>query len=409
MATADTEDTDTRDNFILEIHRVKERIRTRFQELRDCLNERETKLMRELDDILSSYHSYQTEVNKVNEKKKDIEVIQLALSGVKITSPIKTTHENFLKQLNEELGLLQIPIQPKLVRFECDSDNFLFEVNKLGELVEILCVIDYTSKTQPLISTCDKGSENTQLDSPLGIALDHKTGNIYVSDQGNNCVKVFDSNARYLFKFGEEGENMLLPQRLFLFENMILVSQFNNCIMSYQLDGKFISKFDDSGSGRLGFEKPRGIAIDTPNGDVYICDFGHNRIQIVSKQYEYKSEFGNRSLSKPSDIILHKDSIFILDRSSPCLHIFNRDLTLQKSIISRGEGQQVVSPVCLFIDRSDNILISDRSSDCIVIFSSTFQLIHRISVYHFPTGITIDDKDRLIVVCQGDKNCLQIF
>ena len=49
------------------------------------------------------------------------------------------------------------------------------------------------------------------------------------------------------------------PQRLFLFENMILVSQFNNCIMSYQLDGKFISKFDDSGSGRLGFEKLQGV------------------------------------------------------------------------------------------------------------------------------------------------------
>ena len=407
MATADTEDTDTRDNFILEIHRVKERIRTRFQELRDCLNERETKLMRELDDILSSYHSYQTEVNKVNEKKKDIEVIQLALSGVRITSPVKTTHENFLKQLNEELGLLQIPIQPKLVRFECDSDNFLFD--KLGELVETLCVIDYTSKTQPLISTCDKGSENRQLDFPLSVALDHKTGNIYVADQGNNIVKVFDSNARYLFKFGEEGEYMIRPKRLFLFENMVLVSQSNHCIMSYQLDGKFISKFGEYGSSRLGFNTPRGIAIDTSNGDIYICDSDNNRIQIISKRYEYKSEFGNRSLSKPFDIILHKDSIFILDRSSLCLHIFNRDLTLQKSIISRGEGQQIVNPVSLFIDRSDNILISDLSSDCIVIFNSTFQLIHRISVYHFPTGITMDHKDRLIVVCHGGKNCLQIF
>ena len=145
---------------------------------------------------------------------------------------------------------------------------------------------------------------------------------------------------------------------------MILVSQGNHCILSYQLDGKFISKFGEYGSSRLRFNIPRGIAIDTSNGDIYICDSGNNRVQIVSKQYEYKSEFGNKFLSKPLDIILHKDSIFILDRSSPCLHIFNRDPTLQKSIISRGEGQQVVNPVCLFIDRSDNILISDLSSDC---------------------------------------------
>ena len=412
MATADTEDTDTQDNFILEIHRVKERVRTRFQELRDCLSERETKLIRDLDDILSSYHSYQTEVNKVIEKKRNIEVIQLALSDVRITFPVKTTHESFLKQLNEELGLLQIPIQPKLVTFECDSDNFLVEVNKLGkfgELVETMCVLDYTSKTQPLISTCDRGRGNKQLNFPLGVALDHETGNIYVADQYNHCVKVFDSNARYLFKFGEEGEKMLYPRRLFIYENMVLVSQSVHRIMLYQLDGKFISKFGKYGSGRLEFKTPRGLARDTSNGDIYICDCENNRIQIISKQYEYKSEFSSITLSHPLDIILRKDSIFILDKSSPCLHIFNRDLTLQKSIISGGEGQQVVCPVCLFIDRSDNILISDGLSDCIVIFSSTFQLIHKISVSHFPTGITMDDKDRLIVVCQGEKNRLQIL
>ena len=300
-----------------------------------------------------------------------------------------------------ELGLLQVPIQPKFVQFVCNSEKMS---------VETLCVMDYSSKAKPLISACDKGSENEQLYWPLGVALDHKTGNIYVVDQRNHCVKVFDSNARYLFKFGEEGEKMFYPKRLFLSENMVLVSQYNHCIMLYQLDGKFISKFGEYGSGRLGFKYPRGLARDTSNGNFYICDFGNNRIQIISKQYEYKSEFGNKSLSHPLDIILRKDSIFILDKSSPCLHIFNRDLTLQKSIISRGEGQQVVCPVCLFIDRSDNILISDRLSDCIVIFSSTFQLIHKIFVYnYFPTGITMDDKDRLIVVCQDEKNCLQIL
>ena len=300
-----------------------------------------------------------------------------------------------------ELGLLQISIQQKFVPFVCNNEKMS---------VDTLCVIDYSIKTQPLISACDSGSENKQLNFPLGVALDHKTGNIYVVDQNNHCIKVFDSNARYIFKFGGERQRMLFPRRLFLSENMVLVSQSNNhCIMLYQLDGKFISKFGKNGSGRLEFNDPRGLARDTFNGDIYVCDYNNNRIQIISKQYEYKSEFGAIDLFKPLDIILHKDSIFILDISSPCLHVFNRDLTLQKSIISKGEGQQVVNPAYLFIDRSDNILISDRSSDCIVIFSSTFQLIHKISVSHFPTGITMDDKDRLIVVCQDEKNCLQIF
>ena len=56
MATAYTPDTEHGDdNFILELNRVKEKVRTRFIELTECLSERESELMRELDEILSSY------------------------------------------------------------------------------------------------------------------------------------------------------------------------------------------------------------------------------------------------------------------------------------------------------------------------------------------------------------------
>ena len=82
---------------------------------------------------------------------------------------------------------------------------------------------------------------------------------------------------------------------------------------------------------------------------------------------------------------------------------------LQKSVVSRGEGQQVISPCSFFIDRLGNILISDHDSDSILILNSEFVFIHKISVSKHPTGITMDDMDRIIVVSQAGKNCLQIF
>ena len=293
---------------------------------------------------------------------------------------------------------MEIPVKTKSVSFVCDSEM----------LDEKLYRVDYTNKTQPLIGNCDKGKGNEQLNMPLGVALDHSTGNIYVADQINDCIKVFDSNARYLFKFGGKGEEMSSPRRLLIYENIILVTQYIQSIMIYQLDGQFVSEFGN-GSGKLEFRNLYSLARDTSNGDIYICEYDNNRIQIISNQYEYKSEFGSKSLHQPIDIILHKDNIFILDTSNPCLHVFNRDLTLQRSIISRGKGKQVLTPSCVFIDRSNNILISDRSSNSIKIFNSTFHLIHKIPVHDFPTTVTMDDKDRLIVVCQADKNCLQIF
>ena len=66
----------------------------------------------------------------------------------------------------------------------------LTELNKLDKFVEKLKIgTDYTSKNQPLVSVCGKGSEMQQLDSPIGVTVNNKTGNIYISDQSNNCIK----------------------------------------------------------------------------------------------------------------------------------------------------------------------------------------------------------------------------
>ncbi|KAI6655645.1 PEP-CTERM domain protein, partial [Oopsacas minuta] len=285
----------------------------------------------------------------------------------------------------------------------------LDEVNKLGKLVEKAGVIDYTNKKQPLVSVCERGNGNEELYNPLGVTADNKTGNIYIADAENNCVKVFDSTAKYLFKFGDsKGESkMFYPRGLIIYGNRILIS-LNHCIMNYQLDGKFISKVGEFGKGKLEFNTPRGIAIDELNGDIYICDLSNNRIQILSENLHYKSQFGDDILTRPRDIKFNRDNIFILDQTNPCLHIFNKGLVLQKNIISRGERQQVMSPWFFFLDNSDNILISDNGSDSLHIFNYKYDCIHKISITS-PTGITVDDKDRIIVVSHARDNCLQIF
>ncbi|KAI6657052.1 RING finger protein nhl-1-like [Oopsacas minuta] len=291
------------------------------------------------------------------------------------------------------------------------EDNFIQEIHRIKERIEIKAgVIDYTNKKQPLVSVCDQGSGNDQLYYPWDVTLDMTTGNIYIVDAGNHCVKVFDCTAKYLFKFGDsKGESeMNYPKGLTICGNRILISQYSNCIMNYQLDGKFISKVGKDGKGNLEFNNPWGITINKLNGDVYICDASNNRIQILSENLHYKSQFGKDILTYPRDIKINRDNIFILDESNPCLHIFNKYLVLQKNFISIGKGKQVISPLFFFLDNSDNILISDYGSNSIRIFNSKYECIHKISI-PVPSGITLDDKDRIIVVSYANKNCLQIF
>ena len=270
---------------------------------------------------------------------------------------------------------------------------------------------DYKSKTQSIISVCNRGSGDEQFNYPLGVTIDHSTGNIYVADQNNHCVDVFDNTAEYLFKFGDSrGEGkMHYPRGLVICCFTVLISQYDDHILVYQLDGKFVSRIGSSGSGDLQFNNPFGLTTDESNNDIYICDRNNNRIQIISQNFQYKSQFGKDLLHNPRDINLYKDNIFIIDRSNPYLHIFNKDLELQKSVITRGRVQQVMFPYFFFIDKFGNILISDFDSNSILILNSEFEFIHRFSTSNRPTGITMDKEDRIIVVCQSANNCLQIF
>ena len=413
MATAVPPKTETiQDNYELELSRVRENIKTKFVGLIDCLKARESELLRVLDEILASYLSYKSEIEKVNEKRHSLEKMKRLIEEEIATSPVRSFQENILVQIIKELASYKTPIEPKMVSFECDSNKMLAELNKLGKLVErVRTGIDYKSKKQPLLSVCEKGKGMEQLNYSLGVTVDNETGNIYIADQYNSCVKVFDSTGKYLFKFGDnEGEGkMYYPRGLAIYEDRILITQGNNYILNYQLNGKFVSTIGRHGRGELEFINLFSLTIDESNGEIYICDYNNNRIQILNSDFSFKSQFGNDTLKHPHDVKLSKEYIYVLDESNPFLHLFNYNHMLQKSVISRGKGMEVIYPIFFFVDQTENILISDCSSNSIHIFNTEFQLIHKIPVSNNPTGVTVDKQGRVIVVSLADKDCLQIF
>ena len=400
------------DNYELEFCRVREKIKTKFVELIDCLKARESELLRELDNILTSYLSYRSELEKVNEKKIALERTKSINQNELLNSPIKSVHENIISLLNTELESIETPIEPKMVSFDCDSKEMLAELNNLGKLVEkVRSGIDYKSKKQALVSVCEKGKGMGQFNRPHDVTVDKKTGNIYIADTFNNFIKVFDSTGNYLFKFGdnEDEGKMYIPLSVAICGDIILISQSNNCILNYQLNGLLISKIGKYGKGELEFNWPTGLTIDESNRNIHVSDYHNNRIQILSQDFRFISQFGKDILKYPRAVKLSKEYIFVLDESNPCLHLFNYNNILLKSVISRGKGMQVVNPWNFFIDQTHNIIISDYGSDSIRIFNKEFQSIHEISVSTNPTRITVDKRGRVIVVCWVENNCLQIF
>ena len=404
------------DNFVLELNRVKKQVQAHFMELRKHMSDRENMLIQELNDILSLYTSYKEEVEKRMSEKRDIENRINTNKHMTIYSTKSSTlRENLLNQLNEELNQIQIPVLPDLVTFVCEPPHTFFtELSKFGKLKKAKDSIDYSRKTHPIISVCTRGDGDDQLNYPRGVAVDPYTGNIYVTDQSNNCIKVFDSLARYLTKFGHlDGKGkMNYPRCLAIGGSRVFITQGVSSILTYQLDGKFIYKIGVFGDGDLEFNYPWGLTINENTRDLYICDLNNNRVQILSENFQYKSQFGKEILTKPRDITLTTEKLFVLDASNPCLHIFGKDLLLQTNVIKTGVGpRQLIDPHYFFVDRFGNILVSDCGSNSILIFNSEFKFRHQIAVSDSPMEVTMDTVGRIIVVCQatGVDNCLQVF
>ena len=404
------------DRFVIELNKVRERVKTEFTGLVYLLNARENELLRQLDVILTSYKTYFEKIEVVNVQKIEIEKVKVSHQHDLATSPIKSVIENIITQLNTELRTIKHPTKPSMVTFICDNTVVLTEISELGRFVDKVCKsVDYKSKKHPLVSVCSKRRGVDTLSRPCGVTTDPTSGNIYVADQLDNCVKVFDCRGAYLFKFGGSigSSEMTYPAGIVISDNRVIVTQHAQsvinspgCILNHQFNGMFLSAAGGNGSEELEFAKPSGIAVDEFTGDLYICDSDNHRVQIVSKEFEFKTQFGSDKLQCPRDVKLGKELIYVLDGSNPCLHLFNHQLILQKSIITR---KQVTTPSFFHLDDSENILISDYFSNSVNIFDSNFELIHKISVSKMPMGVTVDIHGRVIVVCLSEKNCLQIF
>ena len=112
---------------------------------------------------------------------------------------------------------------------------------------------------------------------------------------------------------------MDLPLGIAICGDRILISQGNDCILNYQLNGKFVSKIGKYGNGELEFNYSTGLTIDESNGNIYVSDYNNNRIQILTQDFRFISQFGKDTLQEPLDVKLSKEYIFVLDGSNPCL------------------------------------------------------------------------------------------
>ena len=142
--------------------------------------------------------------------------------------------------------------------------------------------------------TSTRGRGNGQLNGPIGVTVhDHQ---VYITENGNNRVSVFQCNGQFLHIIG--ANHLKHPWYIAVSANHLLVGNAgHDCISIFTLDGNYVGKYGTQGTGRGQLNFPCGIATDM-YGYILVTECGNSRVSIFDKEGAFIHSFG----SKGSDL-----------------------------------------------------------------------------------------------------------
>lgn len=129
-----------------------------------------------------------------------------------------------------------------------------------------------------------RGGEDGQFNYPIYIAINSKS-EVYIVDSGNFRVQAFDSEGKFILKFGRIGDCSLdcfaRPKGIAIdSEDHVYVSDtaFNNFRL-FNPDGQMLMDVGHAGPGLGEFRNPAGISIDQ-HDRIYVVDQLNLRVQV---------------------------------------------------------------------------------------------------------------------------------
>ena len=176
------------------------------------------------------------------------------------------------------------------------SDPWGVVVNKKGEIIiaeySAYCITVYSQVGEKLKSFGSKGSEQGQFHGPRGVAVDDDN-NILVTDAENNRIQKFTADGKFITAVGSEGKKPLqcnYPTGIVIHpvNKRVYISESGNDRVKILNPGLTPhSMFGSHGSGKGKLNYPRGIAFDSEQ-NVYVGEYRDNtHIQVFTAKGEH--------------------------------------------------------------------------------------------------------------------------
>ena len=286
----------------------------------------------------------------------------------------------------------------------------------VGEIVEVpVNVPRYTTWHTPVVATGKEGRAPGELFLPYGVAIHEVTHNIFVANYYNHRVEIFSKTGEFVSQLGV-GE-LSDPSGIAIHGDSLYVSCLDHTVSQFSLiEMCHVRRIGGGGSNNGQFKYPQQLTTDLI-GRVFIADCHNNRICIHDPDLNHLRNITHPSMSQPYDVKVSRDCLHVLcPDNNPCMIVLTLEGDMLHSLITCGEGMDVLYPLYFCLDPLNNFVLSDWKSHSIRVFSPEGNLLHTIGreghqpgMFSNPTGVAITPNGRLVCVSDNQKYGLQIF
>ncbi len=147
-----------------------------------------------------------------------------------------------------------------------------------------------------------------QFSYPSSVAVDGVHNKVYVADTGNNRIQVFSPDGitcTAIWGTGPEATKPASfngPHNIFVDvpdSKVYIADNGDNVVQVFDLDGNYQTQFGGGGSGNGQFSGPVGIWVDDTRGKIYVVDQGNYRVEVFSMSYNYITQWGSGAWPSP--------------------------------------------------------------------------------------------------------------
>ena len=154
----------------------------------------------------------------------------------------------------------------------------------------------------------------------------------------------------------------------------------------------------------------KGIALDRVRNEVYVCDNGNRRIQVLSTIGEYVRQFGRDHLTEPFAIcISQQDELFVTDYATQCVLKFSLTGKFFKRAGSRGNKPGQFSGITGLCCEAGLVYICDLNIQRIQIFDSELNFIKDFGYGELSCPSDIHILSDTIYILSLDNNCIYCY